>query len=444
MRDRIKMKQVAAVAIFLSGVAAHAGFAHAGDWPGWRGPNHNGSTSETNLPEEWSAAQGVLWAAEMPGRSSATPAVWGDKVFVASNDKTRKLLYGICLDRDSGDVLWNKQLVEGAWVNARNDSATCSPVTDGDRVYFMFGTSDLFALDFDGAEVWSKNLDREFGPVTTNWGYGSSPLLYKGRLYIQVLRGQWGSGVSQMEHTDEDSYVLCLDAASGETVWKVHRPSDAIGESFDSYTTPIPYEADGKTAIVVHGGDYITGHDPATGEELWRQAHNPRRGRADRLIPSPVIAGDLVCALQPRGLDAFAFRPGNKARLAYTDSTWIYDERTGDVPTPLYYDGRLYILNGARKMMICLDPATGEEIWTGDLGASARIWSSPTAGDGKIYCLDERGQVTVIAAGDKFKVLSQADMGGAPSKSSIAIADGRLFIRTAEKLYCIGSSNTGG
>ena len=151
-----------------------------------------------------------------------------------------------------------------------------------------------------------------------------------------------------------------------------------------------------------------------------------------------------MCALQPRGLDAFAFRPGNKARLAYTDSTWIYDERTGDVPTPLYYDGRLYILNGARKMMICLDPATGEEIWTGDLGASARIWSSPTAGDGKIYCLDERGQVTVIAAGDKFKVLSQADMGGAPSKSSIAIADGRLFIRTAEKLYCIGSSNTGG
>jgi len=444
MRIGMKLKHTGAIAIFLGCVVSSWESARAGDWPGWRGPNHDGSTREPNLPAQWSASEGVLWATDMPGRSSATPAVWGDKVFVVSNDKTRKNLYGMCLDRDSGEVIWSKGLVKDGWVNARNDSASCSPVTDGKLVYFLFGTSDLFALDLDGNEAWSKNLDRDFGPVATNWGYGSSPLLHGGRLYIQVLRGQWGSGVSMMEHTDEDSYLLCLDAASGDTVWKVHRPSDAVGESFDSYTTPIPYERDGKTEIVVQGGDYITGHDPETGEELWRHAHNPRKGRTDRLIPSPVIAGDLVCGLQPRGLDAFAFRPGEKTQMAYTDSTWIYDGRTSDVPTPLYYEGRLYIVNGARKSMLCLDPATGEEIWTGDLGASARIWASPTAGDGKIYCLDERGQVTVVAAGDEFKVISQAEMGGQPCKSSIAIADGKLFIRTAEKLYCVAASSAGG
>ena len=154
--------------------------------------------------------------------------------------------------------------------------ASCSPVTDGKLVYFMFGTGDLFALDFDGNEVWSKDLEREYGPIGQQFGYSSSPLLYKDRLYLPLLHGQWSVGGPWSSYTDKDSYVLCLDAASGEEVWKVHRPTDARGESFDSYGSAIPYEAGGPPAIIVQGGDYVTGHDPATGKELWRQAHNPR------------------------------------------------------------------------------------------------------------------------------------------------------------------------
>lgn len=422
----------------LIAIACLAGPASAGDWPNWRGPAYDGSSDESNLPAKWTSRD-VKWSTPMPGRSSATPVIWGDRVFVVSNDAKRTSLHALSLNRDTGEVIWNKRLVTGARSNARNDMASCSPVTDGKLVYFMFGNSELFALDFDGNPVWSKNLDRDFGPITPNWGYSSSPLLYGGRLYIPVLRGQWGSGISMMAHTDDDSYVLCLDAATGETVWKVHRASDAVGESFDSYATPVPFESNGETVIVVQGGDYLTGHDADTGVERWRQGHNPKKGRSDRLIPSPVVAGDVVCGVQARGGNLFAVFPGKTKEMEYSDSHWIYDQRTTDVPTPLYYEGKLYVLIGTRKLLLCIDPVTGKEIWRGDLGSSSRIWASPTAGDGKIYFLDERGQVTVVAAGDEFKVLSQSELGGAPSKSSIALADSKLFIRTADTLYCIAS-----
>ena len=429
-------KQRSAMALFLVSLAITSAAAHANDWPNWRGPNHDGSTAESGLPAEWTTTKNVLWATEMPGSSSSTPIVSGDRVFVVSNDTDATALQALCLDRDTGAILWMNELVSDASANRRNDMASCSPVTDGKHIYFLFGSGDLIALDFQGAISWSRNLTEEFGPIHQSWGYSSSPLLYNGNLYIPILRGQWQPGVT---NTDEASFMVAIDASTGETLWKVNRKSDAIGESFDSYATPIPYASGGKVAIVMQGGDYLTGHDPFTGAELWRQAHNPRHGRNDRLIPSPVVAGDLICGLQARGGNAFAVRPKSGASIAYEDSEWIYSGRTGDVPTPLYYDGRIYILNGVNKSLMCLDPATGEEIWKEYLGASARIWSSPTAGDGKIYCLDERGQVTVLAAGDKFSVISQSEMGGYPSKSSIAIADGKLFIRTAEKLYCVAA-----
>ena len=444
MHRTLILKHTWPIAVFLCALAVLAAPSYAGDWPGWRGPNHDGSTEEMNLPAAWGSTENLVWSVALPGISSATPAVWGDRVFVSTNNASRDKLSALCIDKNSGEVLWTKQLVDGGWTNARNDAASPSPVTDGERVYFLFGTSDLFALDLEGNTVWSKHIDTEYGPITPNWGYGSSPLLLDGRLIIPVLRGQWKSGIGMMEHTDDDSYVLALDAKTGEKEWKVHRPSDAVGESFDSYGTPIPFESGGKTTILIQGGDYLTAHDPATGKELWRQFHNPRQGRTDRLIPSPVIGGGMVYGIQARGLDVFAVKPGKQAQIPYEDSEWIFKGRTADVPTPLYYQDRLYVLNGAVKRMYCINPKNGKLIWEGELGASARIWSSPTAADGKIYCLDEKGQLIVIAAGDKFEVLSRGNIGGGPCKSSVAIADSKLFIRTGDTLYCVASAQAGG
>jgi outer membrane protein assembly factor BamB len=148
--------------------------------------------------------------------------------------------------------------------------------------------------------------------------------------------------------------------------------------------------------------------------------------------------GDLAIGLQPRGGDAFAVKPGTKMRFDYEESHWIYRGRTADVPTPAVYEDKVYVLVGTLGKLICLDPRTGAELWTGDLDASARIWSSPTAGDGKIYCVDENGQVTIASIAGEFEVLSQAEFGGSVTKSSIAIAGGSLYIRTADALYRAG------
>ena len=428
-------KHVFTLTLFLATSAIFAGNTSASDWPQWRGPNHNGSSDATGLPTSWSATDNVKWAAALPGTSSATPVLSGDRVFIASNDESMSKLYALCLDRKTGEVLWNKLLSESAKASSRNSMASCSPVTDGTNSYFLFGSGDFYALDSAGKTIWSKNLATDFGRFTQGWGYSSSPVLYNGKLFITVMRGTYSADGKQ----DEDSYLMCLEPSTGEVIYRAHRSSDALGESQDSYVTPIPFERGGKTEIVLAGADYITGHDASTGKETWRHAHNARKIKNWRLIPSPVVADDLVIGVVPRGGNTFAVNPSAGKNMAYEEASWVYDARTTDVPTPLYYDGRLYVLNGVRKELACLDPATGKEIWKGELEGRARIWASPTAADGKIYCLDELGNTTVLAAGDRFKVLSQSSLDDGPCKSSIALADEQLFIRTASKLYCIGN-----
>ena len=426
-------------AILLFSACALDASAAEGDWPHWRGPHHNGSAYEMPLPAQSALEQQVLWSAPMPGISSATPVVWSGRVFVVSNSETESHCVALCLDQDSGDVLWTRELARDIKQPRRNSATSCSPVVDDERVYFLFGTGELFALDHEGNTLWAKNLTQEYGPVAQQFGYSSSPLLLDNRLYIPVLHGQWYSGGSQGTFTDKDSYVLCLDASTGDVVWKKHRPSDAQGESFDSYASAVPYLHGGHPAVVVQGGDYVTCHDALTGTELLRQAHNPPKGSNWRLIPSPVIADELIIAVQPRGGDIFAIRPGEDRNLAYEDSFWIREERSTDVPTPLYYKDRLYVLNGTQKTLSCLDPSSGKEIWQGYIGGRSTFWASPTAGDGKIYCFNEDAEVTVVNAGDEFKILSRGAFGAGPCKSSIAIAQSSLFIRTAEKLYRVGN-----
>ena len=437
MRKRsLTFAAVLTVAIILS-----AGAAIAGDWTHWRGPNHNGGTDATGLPAQWSADDGILWEVSLPGSSSATPIIVGNRVFVVSNDADLARVSAICLNRDTGKELWSKVLVDDAKSNARNDMGACSPVTDGERVYFLFGNSGLFALDLEGNKLWSRNLNEEINPIAPDWGYAGSPLIYKGKLYVSVVRGTIPVGKEYGDRNDAGSFSLCLDPATGKDIWRQHRPSDAVGESHDSYASPIPFASMGVDAIVVVGGDYVTGNDASTGKELWRQAHNPRKRSNWRNVPSPVVEGNLVFGTQPRGGTVFAIDPSKKAKMDYADTVWKLEGKYNDVPTPLYYDGRLYIVvdSGMEQGLSCIDPATGKELWRGDLGGNSRFWSSPTGGDGKIYCVNEDGDVVTVAAGDTFKKLGTSRMGGNPTMSTVAIADNKIFIRTADKLYCVGS-----
>lgn len=407
------------------------------DWPHWRGPNHNGTTSETALPGDWNS-ENIVWKTPLPGQSSASPIVIGDRIYCVSNNAEMTELSGICVNRDTGEVIWEKVFAKDVKQPNRNTLASPSPVSDGKSVFFMFGTGDLIACDLDGNVIWSKNLASEYGPINQQFGYSSTPLLFKGNLYIMIIRGQWDRKELD-DFTDEDSYVIGMNPATGDVLWRTHRNSDGRDEAMDSYSSPMPYEFGGVSAILTQGGNYVVAHDALSGEELWRQNHNPDMGRMWRLIPSPVAAGELVIGVQPRGQAAFAIKPETGKSFAYSESKWIFDEKTTDVPCPVYLDGRVYLLNGVRGILFCLDAESGTLLWQGDLNndSYSRVWASPVVADGKMYCITEDGQVITMAIGESFKVLSRNDLGGKECKATIAISDGKIFVRTSDALYCI-------
>lgn len=417
---------------------------HAENWGQWRGPAFNGSSPEKNLPSTWSETEGVKWSTPLPGSSGATPAIWGDSVFVSSPDENKDLLL-FCLDRKDGKVRWQKQLSTGNLSKGRGNMASPSPVTDGKSVFVLFGTGDLAALDFDGKILWQRNLGADYGKFAIMWTYGSSPLLYGGKLYIQVLQRTPAPddypGIAGTAG-DRESYLLALDPSNGKTLWKHVRPTEAKLESMESYASPVPHVgADGKAQLLLVGGDCLTGHDPETGAELWRGfGLNRKRGEWMRVVPSPVSAAGLAIACGPKKEPIVAFRTDLTGDITEKGVAWTLDERkTPDVCTPALYDGKLFSLDGDSQTLICLDPATGKAKWEGKLAERTVIRSSPTAADGKLYIVNEKGTVFVCSTGDEFKVLSTIPMGGSEAtRSSIAVASGQLFIRLPERIVCIG------
>jgi outer membrane protein assembly factor BamB len=414
---------------------------HAENWGQWRGPFFNGSTTETGLPSTWDKTNNVAWVAPLPGYSSATPAVWGDSVFVSSPD-ARKNLNLLCLDRKTGAVRWQKQVATGDRDRGRNNMASPSPVTDGKRVFVMFGTGDLAAYDFEGKELWQTNLTAGEGKFSINWLYGSSPMLYDNKLFVQVLQRtpvpeDYSAALDGK--ADRESYLLCLDPATGKTLWRHARATDALEEAQEAYSTPTPSKTRAGEEIIIVGADYATAHSAKTGEELWRCAGlNPRKERPWRLVPTPVVADGVVVACGPRRDPVLGIRDGGAGNVTETNILWRFKEAPSDCVTPLFYQNKLFVLDGDRQVMTCLDPKTGAKRWQGNLGVKEIFRGSPSGADGKIYCISETGTAVVLDAGAEFKVLATVRMGESPVRSSIAIAHGQLFIRTAKNLYCIG------
>ena len=431
-------------------VAAAAAQLHAENWPQWRGPFFNGSTTEKGLPTVCDASTQV-WMTDLPGHSSATPIIWGDRVFVSSTDPESKGVLAMCLAAADGKVLWKKRV--GGDINApRNNGATPSPCTDGKHVYFLYGSGDLAAFDFSGNAVWSRNLVKDFGNLATKFGYSASPLLWKGKLYVLLLRRTkpYGSAGGQPDKP-LDSLIVAIDPATGKDLWKHVRPSDAQDESLEAYGTAIPYEGKGRTEILIDGGGYLSGHDPETGREFWRYGYNPSQSTIWRHIPSPVAWKDLVFGVMSRGGPTFAVKAGGSGPLGAAAAVWKFGARTTDSGTSLVYENSLYILQSDKAdpvvkgsyvspgiFLFCVDPRTGKDRAQVRLADGGAWRASPTGADGKVYCLSEEGEVAVLAAGGEFKILSRTKLGDGPTQATIAVSGGRLYVRTATKLFCFG------
>ncbi|MBE0535975.1 MAG: PQQ-binding-like beta-propeller repeat protein [Phycisphaerae bacterium] len=418
---------------------------HAADWPQWRGPNFNGSTDETGLPVTWSQTENVVWSVDLPGPSAATPIVHGGKVFISSVDAAADSLLAMCFDRADGKLLWRHDLTKGTRRDDRSNYAAPSPVTDGKVVVFFYSTGLLLGFDMEGNRLWSRNIQEDYGTFAFLWTFSSSPVLHGGKLYLQVLQRDvpvQGRGFADKENR---SYLLAMDPMTGKTLWQTLRPTAAVAESREAFSTPVPAVLNGREQLLVVGADLLTGHDLATGAELWRWGTwNPQRTGHWRLVPSPVVGAGLVLACAPKNAPVFAIRPNGAGLLDDTAVVWTTadaKEVTSDVPTPAFYDGDFFVLSDLRKNLSRIDPQTGKVKWTIPTPGRAKYEASPLAADGKIYLINHDGHADVINAADG-KVLHSVQMdepkGRNMVRASIVASEGRLFIRTTQKLFCIG------
>jgi len=396
------------------------------NWPHWRGPNKNGVvTAETNLPLRWGTQENIQWKIALPGRSGSTPIVWGDHIFLSVTQSDRIDFWAV--DRKTGAVKWKQPLGGGNRPQRKANMSTPSPVTDGQSVWVLTSTGLLRRFDFDGKELWSRDISKDHGQWGLQWGYGSSPVLHEDSLYVQVLHGMF---------TDGPSYLVRVDKATGRTLWKIDRPTDAQRESPDSYTTPVIVKtAGGGLELIVSGGDCVTGHDLATGRELWRVNGMNPSGRTDyRVVASPVAHNDVVF-VPSRERPLVAIRTGGRGNVTSSHRLWSTDFGP-DVPTPVTDGKYLYILrdNGT---VYCFDNATGAAVYSGRRAAPGTYSASPILADGKLYMTSEDGTTTVVKAGPEFEVLAQNDLNDY-TLSTPVIVKGQIFLRTDSALWAIG------
>ncbi len=428
----------------LIALVAIAGLAAANDsWPQWRGPNLDGTSTSAGLPVRWSTSENVAWRTKLPSWAAATPIIWGDTVFVTSaetgsslnrpnsrlfegGDADRDRLYLIAINRQTGKVRWQQSIGRGNRIGNKQNMASPSPVTDGEHVWVANGNGEVRCFDFAGRQIWLRDLQADYGKFGVQFGYGSSPLLHQGVLYLQNLQGMF---------TDDPSYVLAIDAKSGKTLWKVDRPTDGLHETPDSYSTATLAKVGEKFILIVSGAGYVTGHDLETGREVWRAGGlNPNNARNYRTIASSLVVGDIVL-VPSRRRPFIAFRTDGSGDVTESKKLWSTDYGP-DVPTPTSDGERLYIIDD-RGISLNLRVSDGSTIWDRTRIEPGTYSASPLLADGKIYAISEEGTTTVLKAGDEFEILAVNRLDDY-TLASPAAAGNQIFIRTAEYLYCIG------
>ena len=400
----------------------------ADNWPHWRGPAMNGTSTETGLPMKWSPDENITWKLAMPGRSGSTPIIWKETIFlnIGTADGSGDLELW-ALDRNTGKMLWKGPIAGGNHIERKQNMSSPSPVTNGETVWVMTGVGVLKAFDFKGKELWARDIQKDYGKFGLNWGYASSPLLHGGDLYVQVLHGM---------KTDDPSYLLRINGKTGKTVWRMERPTKAINESPDSYTTPALLQYGKQTEIVITGGDVVTGHDPATGKELWRMdGLNPSNDPFKRIIASPLVVGEIIIA-PTRERPMLAIKAGGRGDVTGTHRLWSFDNGP-DVPTPTS-DGKLIYTVTDRGVAYALDAQSGKIVYGPERLKTDSYSASPVLAEGKIYITSENeGLTSVYRAGPKFELLAQNPLNDY-CLSSPAISEGQIFIRTTGHLWAIG------
>jgi outer membrane protein assembly factor BamB len=418
----------------------------AENWPHWRGTANTGTSTETGLPQRWSDTENIAWKTAIGGLGVSSPVVWGDRVFVTSqagtgasrvgprlgqgNDSNpaerslsgaggstdRSLRFLVeAFDRVSGKRLWIHTLAaEGELpsVHDKHNLASASPATDGERVYAVFGSGQVVALTVDGKTAWTRNLGKDFGAFSINWGNGSSPIVHGNTVVIVCYHG--GA-----------SYLLALDSRTGAQIWKTDRPRGVT-----SYSTPLVVPTAAGNELVVNSSVGVEAYELSSGKPLWH-LDEPNQ------YPIPVAMysdGVIYLSRGYRSGPYAAVRPGGRGDVSKTHVLWHVPTGAPYISSLVYYDGLLYMA-GDVGVITCVDARTGERVWRERLGSV--YTASPVAADGKIYFVGESGETLVLKAGRTPQVLARNSLDGRVLASP-AIAGGRLFIRTDDHVIAVG------
>lgn len=403
----------------------------AENWPGWRGPNGDGTSGETGLPTSWSKTENVAWRSPIAGEGHSSPVVWGDRVFLTTSltEKNERRL--LCLDRGDGKTIWEQVVVESPAesVHRLNSRASGTPATDGKLVYVTFmlakgekviapnvssermitpGRIIVAAYDFDGNQRWKKDV----GAFVSAHGFNSCPVLFED---LVIVNG---------DH-DGEAYLVALERETGKERWRTMRENKTR-----SYVTPIIREIGGRTQMILSGSKSVASYDPRTGKRHWVMD-----GPTEQFVASMVYDGEhvFVTGGYPQK-HILAIDPGGEGKVGDDHITWRTIKGAAYVPSPIVAGDYLLVVADS-GVATCFDAESGDPLWRERLAGGHS--ASPVLADGIVYFFSDRGEATLIRPGDEFEVVAKNQIGEAIS-SSPAISQGQIFIRTHEALYCIG------
>lgn len=385
------------------------------NWPGWRGPNGDGISSEKDLPIEWGAVKNVVWKVKVPGTGHSSPVIWEDRLFITSalSETNEKLL--LCYDKRTGDLLWQQTVVKAApeKKHADNSYASGTPATDGKMVYVSFlDVEDIVvaAYGLDGKKIWEQRP----GKFQSPHGYSCSPVIYEDKLII--------NGISK-----GDNFFAALSKTDGQVVWK--KVQENLSHSF---STPFIRTMSGKTQLILLGNKEIGSYNPDDGSRYWFVS-----GPSEDFCSTPVYneKHDLlvVSTAWPRRILS-AIHTDGEGDVSNSHVAWQTMQGAMYVPSPLCTDDYLYTTMTS-GVVYCTDIATGDSLWTKNMG---KQYASPVLADGLVYMPNDEGVTTVIKPGKAFEMVARNEI-GEQMIASAAISNGKIFLRGEEHLFCIGN-----
>jgi len=416
--------------VSVTGLALFSSISAVANWPAWRGPSGQGDVTSKDIPLRWSTTENVRWKVSLPDRGNSTPAVWGEKVFISQAVEKDHLRTLMCFSRHDGKLLWQKSVKYTPKEESHEDNPPCSasPATDGERVIVAHASAGVYCYDFEGLELWQRDLGRQ----EFEWGSGSSPVLSGNLCFIYHGPGK-------------GAHLVALNKKDGRTVWKYDEPAIDVGKRTDgfrgqepgiicTYSTPLVVKAAGRDELIMSFPRYLRAFDPETGKELWHcDGLNPL------VYTSPIYSDGIAVAMGGFSGNTIAVKTGGSGDVTASHRLWQSERTRAGIGTGVVRDGHVYVVN-ASGIADCIEIKTGKIVWServkGD-GPKSDTWSSSVLVGDRVYHLNQSGDCVIFRASPKFELLGANSLGNEMCNASLAVSNGDVFVRTHKHLWCI-------